>query len=121
MRKYMRILACFLLFTMLAIPLCSCTKVIDNCADELVSSRWSATLDNGNTITLYFAGDGAVLMVRFSDDTSVSIYGLCEISDISFVIHDIKSMSAFAFNYIVHFDRVEVIYNQNTVVLYKCE
>ncbi|MBQ8860882.1 MAG: hypothetical protein IJ015_06065 [Ruminococcus sp.] len=99
--------------------LCSCTQVVKNNADELKMGEWHASLDNESEITLSFIDDLATLEVTNKDSESVCISGLSEVSDTDFVIHDNKTQMPFAFSYIVHFDRVEIIYEENTVSLYK--
>lgn len=99
--------------------LTSCTTDILTPSDELVSSSWYAKLENNNEIKLSFLEDTASLILTFPDNKKIVIHGFCEVSDTAFVIHDEKTDTPFAFEYIVHFDRVEVIYNKNTVSLYK--
>ncbi len=99
--------------------LCSCTQVVTNSADELKMGEWSETLENESIILLSFDGDFAALEITNKGMESVSISGLCEVSETDFVIHDEKTKTPFAFSYIVHFDRVEIVYGENTVSLYK--
>ncbi len=96
-----------------------CESVVTNSADELCANSWSAVLSNDNEISLCFDGDNATLKVNLADKQSASISGLCEISDSAFVIHDEKTNFDFAFSYIVHFNRVQLVYGENTVSLYK--
>ncbi len=98
---------------------CGCNRSIDNCADELVVSSYFAKLDNGSEISLSFCGDNATLYVKLADASACKISGFCEISDSIFVIYDDKTKKTYAFEYLVHFDSVDIIYEGNTVSLYK--
>lgn len=111
------ILIAFIVF--IISTLCSCTQVVVNSADELKLSSWGVTLDNENEITLSFDGDFATLSSSVKNEEIVKISGLCEFSETAFVIYDDDSKIPFAFSYIVHFDRVEITYDGNTVSLYK--
>lgn len=93
--------------------------MVTNSADELTLNTWVGELENSNTISLEFDGNCATLTVVLYDKKTTSISGLCEISDTAFVIHDSKTKTPYAFSYIVHFNRVEIIYKENTVLLYK--
>ena len=93
--------------------------MVTNSADELTLNTWVGELENSNTISLEFDGNFATLTVSLYDKKTTSISGLCEISDTAFVIHDSKTKTPYAFSYIVHFNRVEIIYKENTVLLYK--
>lgn len=93
--------------------------MVTNSADELTLNTWVGELENSNTISLEFDGNCAMLTVSLYDKKTTSISGLCEISDTAFVIHDSKTKTPYAFSYIVHFNRVEIIYKENTVLLYK--
>ncbi len=107
------------IFVVITLVLSGCTKTVTNPADELTGSKWYAQLENGNEITLEFIDDKACLTLSLSGKKSATISGLCELSDTAFVIHDEDTKIPFAFYYIVHFDRVEIIYDENTVSLYK--
>ncbi len=118
MKAYFKyILLCLTLFVCLL--LCSCSRAITSSADELTAHSWQAQLDNGNTITLSFDMDNATLALAYADDTEVNIEGLCELSDTSFVIHDSDTFSSYKFDYIVHFDSVDITYGNTTVSLNK--
>lgn len=118
MKTIYKSIVCVVLLV-LTLVLSGCTKAVANPADELTDSKWYAQLENGNEITLDFSGDKASLTLSLSDNKSAKISGLCELSDTAFVIHDEDTKIPFAFSYIVHFDRVEIIYDKNTVSLYK--
>lgn len=111
--------ACALLCVIVLLMLSGCQRVVENYGDELVMSSWVGELENGNTLTLRFDGNFATLSVTLFDKKTASVSGLCEISDSAFVIHDSKTKTPYAFTYIVHFDRVEIVYGENTVSLYK--
>lgn len=96
-----------------------CCESIENSADELRLNDWSGILENESEISLSFDDDYATLKISNKNIDTVSISGLCEISENEFVIHDENTNTPFAFSYIVHFDRVEVFYNSNTVSLDK--
>lgn len=107
------------MLVIIVLVLSGCSKVVMNSADELTMYMWGAQLENGNEISLKFDDDNATLSLILFDDEKVIINGLCELSDTAFVIHDEKTKTPYAFSYIVHFDRVEIIYGENTVSLYK--
>lgn len=118
MKKMLRSTLCFALAFMLSFTLSGCTRQIKNSADELTLHSWSAQLENGNTIDLSFSDDNATLMLTVKDNDPVTLSGFCEISDSEFVIHD-SAFGVYPFSYIVHFDRVELTYDSNTVSLNK--
>lgn len=68
---------------------------------------------------LSFKDDNATLQIKQSNGEKMSISGFCELSDSIFIIYDNNSKTSYAFEYIVHFDRVNVKYLTNTVSLYK--
>ena len=118
MKNIYKSIVCVIL-VVLTLVLSGCTKAVTNPADELTGSKWYSKLENKNEITLEFIDDKARLTLSLSDKKSTTICGLCELSDTAFVIHDEYTKIPFAFSYIVHFDRVEIIYDKNTVSLYK--
>lgn len=97
----------------------SCSLAVDSNADELTASSWSTTLENSNEINLSFTDDNATLTILFADGEKCKISGFCEVGDSGFVIHDSLSNTPYAFEYVVYFDRVELIFESNTVSLYK--
>lgn len=109
----------FLLVVILMLT--GCTKTaIQSYSDELVSSLWSATLDNETRIMLSFAEDDtATLKMKLKGEKELSISGFCEVSDTIFVIYDDSTGVPYAFEYMVHFDRVILKFSTNTVSLYK--
>lgn len=114
----------FLLFVMIVeilfmFILCGCSETVSSYSDELSLNNWSATLDNKAKVSLEFEDDDAVFEIVLSDKQKVVISGLCEIDQSRFVIHDRATKTPYAFSYIVHFDRVEIVYDENTVSLYK--
>lgn len=111
--------ACVLLCLFALLILNGCQKVVTNTADELTLSSWACELENGNTISLEFNGNIATMNVTSFGSQTASISGLCELSEKAFVIHDAKTKTPYAFSYVVHFDRVEIVYKENTVLLYK--
>lgn len=118
MKKF-RLSVCCMLLIFVFFNFCACTDAVINNADELRLNKWSAGLDNGGNISLSFSGDYATLMLTNSELEEYTVSGLCEISDTLFVIHDKSADTPFAFSYIVHFDSVEILYEENTVRLYK--
>ena len=115
----LRFSACCLLLVFVLFTLCACTDAVVNTADELRLNTWSAELYNGGVVSLSFSGDFATLKLENSELEEFAVSGLCEISDTAFVIHDENTDAPFAFTYIVHFDSVEILYEENTVRLYK--
>ncbi|MBQ8057585.1 MAG: hypothetical protein IJ275_04550 [Ruminococcus sp.] len=118
MRIFSKIIICVSMLTLIFLS-SGCSEVVTNSADELTQSKWSVQLDNGNKIALDFDGDKASLSVTLFDNKSITLSGLCELSSTAFVIHDENTKIPYAFTYIVHFDRVEIVYGENTVSLYK--
>ena len=112
---------CTFLCFLLTFLLCSCENTITTYADELTSCSWSATLENEAELALDFTDDNATLKADFPDGEELCLSGFCELYDSTFVIHDTKTKYQYKFDYIVHFDRVELIYDNNTVSLYKRE
>lgn len=102
------------------VTITGCTSTsIQSYSDELVSSLWCAKLENSTQIMLSFKDDKADLKIILKDGSMLSINGVCEVSDSIFVIYDDKTRTPYAFEYIVHFDRVDVEFLTNTVSLYK--
>lgn len=117
--KKLRLLILKTLLILVCLLLCSCEHVVENSADELRLSDWCATLENESELSLGFDEDYATFEITNKGLETVCISGLYEISERDFVIHDEKTSTPFAFSYIVHFDRVEIVYGENTVSLYK--
>ncbi len=90
-----------------------------NTADELTLNSWENTFDNGNTVSLSFFEDNATFSVEAKDKESAVISGLCELNDSQFIIHDDSTKQPYSFEYNVQFDKVEVIFNSKSVLLYK--
>ncbi len=78
-------------------------------------------LENETEVLLDFKDNNATFKAKFPDDEKLVLSGFCELYDDSFVIHDNNTKYSYEFLYIVHFDRVELIYDNNTVSLYKRE
>lgn len=116
--NFARFVAVFTIFFMLII-MSGCSAQVRNFSDELTLNSWHTTFDNGNEISLTFDGDFATLTMQVSDNEKYEISGICECDDSSFIIYDSKYNIPYAFNYVVHYDRVELTYNKNTVSLEK--
>lgn len=103
------------------IPLlfCSCTKVVTNSGDELTMSNWRAELDNKGVVTLTFESDNACFSFESSDGEKLVLEGLCELSKDVFVIHDVYTKTPYTFEYVVHFDSVDIMHGENTLSLDK--
>lgn len=99
--------------------LCSCARVVTSNADELTMHTWQSELDNGNIITLTFSGDNATLTLSYKDTEPVQVSGLCELDDTTFVIHDSSLFYSYEFQYVLHYDCVDIIYADTTVSLDK--
>lgn len=99
--------------------LCSCSRCVINSGDELTLNTWQTQFDNGNVVSLSFDADNATFSLTYSDKTKVELCGLCELSNTSFVIHDNDTLSEYKFDYIVHFDSVDITYADTTVSLNK--
>lgn len=114
----MRRLICFVVIIIVAFTLCSCAPVINDCAQELINSSYGTTFDNGNSLSLSFSKYNATMKLK-SEDNTVTLHGLCEISDGIFVIHDTKTLSSYGFEYIVYSDSVDITYADSTINLKK--
>ena len=110
---------CIILCVCVVFCLCSCERVIANKADELTFSSWRGEFENGNTATLSFSGHNASFVMSAKDSSKVTISGFCEINDTQFVIYDSKTKYGFAFEYIVYFDHVDIVYDNTTLSLNK--
>lgn len=97
-----------------------CTQTVSSPSDELIMSSWSLNDDKGNDIKLTFSDDSAAFSVNCDNkSTSVNISGFCELSQDSFVIHDNATGVVFAFRYKLHFDSIDLSYDNGTVRLNK--
>lgn len=99
--------------------LCSCTRVIVNCADELSLYSYSKEFENGNTVSLSFDKNNATLSMKTNGGEQAVISGFCEMSETEFVIFDSKTGVAYPFEYIIYSDRVDIMYDTNVVTLDK--
>ncbi len=115
----MRKTLCVTLCIYVLLCLCSCTRVITNNADELTFSSWGYEFKNGNSVNLSFANHNATLELYAKGVKKVVISGFCEINDTQFVIYDSKTKYGFAFEYIVYFDHVDIVYDNTTLSLNK--
>ena len=115
-KKAFCVLMCLVFFF-----LCSCSDEIKSEKDELSAYAWSAELENKTAVTLSFSEDKATLKAELQKGEKLTLSGFCELYDDYFVIHDEKTKYPYEFFYNVHFDRVELIYGDNTVSLYKRE
>lgn len=104
---------------LVAVFLCSCERVVDNCGDELVMSSWCSKSENGNTVTLTFCDDNAKLELKASDDSKTVIEGLCELSADTFIIHDTETHTSFLFEYSLDYNAVDIIYEGEVLTLSK--
>lgn len=114
-RRIFLIICAFLML----LTLCACSPVVRNTADELTLNSWQTTLDNGNIVTLEFSSDYATLTLSIKDSDTITISGLCECDDDSFIIYDEVCNIAYPFFYDVHFDCVDITYDENTLSLDK--
>ena len=115
MKKILCVLFCLLLIFVFS----GCQQVVVNNADELTMYSWESEFDNGTIVSLTFDENVATLHILLSDGSEKQIKGLCELSESAFVIHDSLTKKPYAFSYIVNFDRVEIVWDENTVSLYK--
>ncbi len=118
MKAYFKLILLSLVLSV-CLVLCSCARVVTNNGDELIANSWQTKLDNGNIIKLSFDMDNATLALTYTNDTEVKLHGLCELSGTSFVIHDSDTFSTYKFDYLVHYDRVDITYGDATVSLNK--
>lgn len=121
MKSFYRKILCTFVAFILVFMLCACSRTVENSADELTRSLWSTSLENGTAVTLSFDDTNATFKVVFSDGDTAVISGFCELSKNQFVIHDTKTLTPYAFEYIVHSDCVKVKNNSKIVSLHKSE
>lgn len=117
----MRILKmCFIVIIMIFL-LCGCTqKQITSVSDELMANSWQGNDEFNKEITLTFNGNTADLKIK-TDDFSGSVTGLTVVNDTKIEIFDNTLKEKFCFEYVLYGDKIELIYNKNTIELNKID
>lgn len=114
----MKVLKIIFLPLLLVIMLSSCTQIIDNYADEIRLNKWSAELENENSVTLKFKEDNAVFEVVSKDKQScVKLKGLCIIDKSNIMISDKYDGQNYIFSYKLKDNRLKLTYNDGTITL----
>lgn len=98
----------------------ACTTDTSGYINELKSSKWEAKLEGGAELNLEFNEDTAVLKINNSGE-STEIKGSYIADQSSFVIFMPEISQNYAFEYTPKGDRLELSYNQNSIVLNKSE
>lgn len=102
----------------MCILLSGCTRIIRGPRDEIRLYTWESELENGNIITLSFSDSKADLIVKNSD-FDLRLYGLCSLTDDSFVIINEDDGIGYRFDYSLTGDHVALSYRGDTVNLEK--
>lgn len=101
---------------------CGCTQNAPSPQNELISSRWAATLDGGAEVKLQFRGEPGDLSADLeitNAGKSVNISGDCLTDGSSFVIFDESISQNFAFDYTPKGNTLDISYNGSTLTLQK--
>lgn len=98
-----------------------CTqKEILQPADELTSGIWQTNDDFGKAIKLEFDGDNASIHIS-NNNTQKIISGIVSIDNSKISINDSKLFENFCFEYKLYGNRIDLIYNNNTITLNKID
>ena len=81
---------------------------------------WSGSFEHGAEVTLSFTQTEGYLEIE-SDDSSLSIAGLCMLTDDSILIFDDDSGMNYSFSYRLYGDRVELKRDGSVLTLKKAE
>ena len=103
--------------TILILSGCTQTQITSK-ADELMANKWFASDKFGKEVALSFAQDTAELKVK-TNDFSCEIIGTALVDEQTIRIFDNTLKQAYNFDYSLYGDRIEIIYNENTVELNK--
>ena len=101
---------------------CGCTQNAPSPQNELTSSRWAATLEDGAEVKLEFFGEPDDLSAGFeitNAEKNVNISGDCLTDGKSFVIFDESVSQNFAFDYTPKGNTLDISYNGSTLTLQK--
>ena len=114
--KFLRIL----LLLIAVLSLSSCVKSIQRPADELKLYTWSGSFEQGADVTLSFTQTEGYLEIE-NDDSSLSVGGLCMLTDDELLIFDENSGMNYSFGYRLYGDRVELNRDGSVLTLKKVE
>ena len=106
------------LLMIVTLSLTGCRRVVDSPADELRMYAWYGESENGNTASLSFDENKASFEAK-GDDISLSLSGLCILTDDRMIICDTDSKMNYSFGYDLYGDRVELSYNNSVLPLDK--
>ena len=109
-----------LLLLIVVLSFSSCVKSIQRPADELKMYTWSGSFEHGAEVTLSFTQTEGYLEIE-NDDSSLSIGGLCMLTDDELLIFDENSGMNYSFGYRLYGDRVELNRDGNVLTLKKVE
>ena len=98
--------------------LCACQRTINTPADEIVLYEWRSQLDNGNTVSLRFEDDNAVLTAQ-NDRFQLTVSGYCAMYDDCFLICDTDTTDNYTFYYQLYGDHIELTCGGGTISLNK--
>ena len=102
------------------LSLSSCVKSIQQPADELKMYTWSGSFEHGSDVTLSFTQTEGYLEIE-NDDSSLSVGGLCMLTDDELLIFDENSGMNYSFGYRLYGDRVELNRDGSVLTLKKVE
>lgn len=102
------------------LSLSSCVKSIQQPADELKLYTWSGSFEQGAEVTLSFTQTEGYLEIE-NDDSSLSVGGLCMLTDDELLIFDENSGMNYTFGYRLYGDRVELNRDGSVLTLKKVE
>lgn len=98
--------------------LTSCTADTSDYVTELISSKWTVTLEGGAEVSLEFSQDTAMLKISNADN-STSISGSYIADEEAFVIFVPELAQNYKFGYCPRGNRLDLIYGKNTITLNK--
>ena len=98
--------------------LCGCSRAVNSPADELCLYRWTATLENGNSLELKLDDTTATFCAQF-EEASLMLSGAYLIDDETLVISDSETRMNYCFSYLLHGDCVELSYGGEVIRLEK--
>ncbi len=109
------VILCFLM-------LCGCTQNAPSPQNELISSKWTASLDGGGELSLEFSGEPGDLSAELNLKNAgkdVTISGDCLVDSTSIVIFDSTVSQNYAFDYTPKGDTLEIKYNNSILTMQK--
>lgn len=109
-------MVCIVVITMI---LSGCTQSqVASTADELMANEWFADDKFGKEISLSFTQDTAELKVK-TNDFSCKLIGTALVDEQTVKIFDNTLKQTYSFDYNLYGDKIEITYDENTVVLNK--